>query len=159
MAVTEVCSPIGVRSNQEFNLKPLMVGRELMLRKFLSFVSLVLLGHLMICVQPAYANSKAEEQLRFAEKVKASIAKLGVGQEARVTVTLKDKTKIAGYVSEAKEDHFVITDSGTGTSTSVTYSSVSQASGRNLSTGAKIAIAIGLIVLIVIIPILLLPKT
>lgn len=130
-----------------------------MFRKFLSFVSLVLLGHLMICVQPVYANSKAEKQLRFAEKVKASIAELGVGKEARVTVKLKDKTKIAGYVSEVNEDHFVITDSRTGTSTSVAYSSVSQARGRNLSTGAKIAIAIGLIVLIVIIPILLLPKT
>jgi len=130
-----------------------------MFRKFLSLVSLVLLGQLMICVQPAYANSKAEEQLRSAERVRASIAKLGVGKEARVTVKLKDRTRIAGYVSEVNEDHFVITDAGTGASTSVTYNNVSQARGRNLSSGAKIAIAIGLIVLIVIVPILLLPKT
>ena len=67
-----------------------------MFRTFVSLVSLVLLGQLMICVQPAYANSKAEKQLPFAEKVRAIIAELGVGKDARVTVKLKDKTKDCG---------------------------------------------------------------
>jgi hypothetical protein len=46
------------------------------------------------------AKSKPEKEAEFAAKVKTGIAKLGTGPEARLTVKLRDKTKLAGYVSQ-----------------------------------------------------------
>ena len=53
---------------------------------------------------------------------------------------MRDKTKLSGYISQANADSFVITDAKTGASTEVPYSNVTQAKGKNLSTGATIAI-------------------
>lgn len=87
------------------------------------------------------AKSATEKQTRFTQKVKAGIAGLGVGPEARVEVKLVDKTKLSGYISEASEDSFVITDASLGTKTVVAYPDVTQVKGNNLSTGKKFAIA------------------
>jgi hypothetical protein len=57
---------------------------------------------------------------------------------------LQDKTRLAGYISEAKSDSFVVTNAKTGAMTTVAYSEVTQVKGHNLSTGAKIAIGIGI---------------
>ncbi len=63
-----------------------------------------------ICVQPSYAASKEEMQSQRTEKVRAGILRLGVGTEARVAIKLRDNVKLAGYISEAKDDSFVVTD-------------------------------------------------
>jgi preprotein translocase subunit SecF len=117
------------------------------------FLSLLLAGLLiqLICVQSASANPMADKQTRLAEKVKEGVSKLGVGQDARVELRLRDKTKLAGYISEVKEDSFVISDAKTGDATTIPYSNVTQVKGHNLSTGAKIAIGIGIGVGIVLI--------
>ena len=105
------------------------------------------------CVQLAKARTTTEKEMRFAEKVKAGVGKLGTGKEALVKVKLRDGTKLNGYLLEANENSFVVVDSKTGEATSVTYPQVKQVKGNNLSTGAKIAIsigiAVGLIVLLV----------
>lgn len=118
-------------------------------------LSLLLAGLLiqLLSVQSAFANPIADKQTKLAEKVKEGISKLGVGQDARVELKLRDKTKLAGYVGEVKEDSFVVSDAKTGDATTVAYSSVVQVKGNNLGTGAKIAIGIGIgagIVLIVL---------
>jgi hypothetical protein len=100
---------------------------------------------------PALAKSKAEKEARQVEKVKAGIAKLGVGQEARVALKLKDKTKLAGYISEAGKDSFAVTDLKTGATTRVAYSDVAQVQGHNLSKGAKIAIVVGIVVAVAVV--------
>ena len=94
---------------------------------------------------PVLASTDAEKRIRFAEKTKAEILKLGTGRDARISVKLRDKTKLAGFLSKAGEDHFVVTNLTTGKSTPVSYAGVSQVKGNNLSTGAKVAIGIGIV--------------
>ena len=112
-----------------------------------------LLALLLIYLAPLHvsAKSKAEQEAQRAEKVKQSIAKLGVGRDARIVVKLKDKRKLAGFISEAGEDSFVLSDLKTGMATTVAYPSVTQARGNNLSTGAKVAIGVGIGVAILLI--------
>jgi hypothetical protein len=121
-----------------------------MLKKVLS---LVIAGFLLYVsgVTPAYAGSKEENATRFAEKVKAGISKLGTGPEARVEVKLRDKRKLKGYLSEAREDSFDVVDEKTRATSTVTYSQVQQVKGNNLSTAAKIAIGVGVILLPIIV--------
>jgi hypothetical protein len=105
----------------------------------------------MLCVQPATAKSKEEKQAQLTQKVKTGILKLGVGRDARVEIKLQDKTKLAGYVSEVKDDSFIIADPKTSATTTVAYADVTQVKGHNLSTGAKIGIGIGIGVAIMVI--------
>ena len=63
-----------------------------------------------IALPSVSAKSASEKQVRFTEKVKAGIFKLGTGPQARVEVKLRDKTKLSGYISEANETSFVVTD-------------------------------------------------
>ncbi|MBI1748085.1 MAG: hypothetical protein HYR55_16095 [Acidobacteria bacterium] len=65
--------------------------------------SLLLIGLLpLVCAEPASAASKAEKEFQFAEKVKSSFQRLGVGEDARVAVKLRDKTKLTGYISDLR---------------------------------------------------------
>jgi hypothetical protein len=98
----------------------------------------------LFCVQPASAISKTEKQAQRIEKVKAGILKLCVGTDARVAITLRDRAKLAGFVTEANEESFIVTDPKTGAATTVAYADVTQVKGNNLGTGAKIAIGIGI---------------
>ena len=121
-------------------------------------VCLVVVGFLFSVtgVSFAYAGLKEEKEIRFAEKVKDGISKLGTGAEARIEVKLRDKIKLKGYVSEAGEDSFVIVDEKTSATSRVTYSQVKQVKGNNLSKGAEIAIGVGVILLPILIVVLLL---
>ena len=92
---------------------------------------------------PALAGTKAENDTRRAEKVRAQVAKLGTGADARVKVELRDKTKLQGYVSEAGAETFAVTDDA-GRTTNVEYSQVKKAQGNNLSTGTKVVIGVGI---------------
>lgn len=114
-----------------------------MFKKLLSLALVALLINLAGAT-PAYAASKAEEQARFAEKVKASVLKLGTGEAARVKIKLRDKTKLAGYISSADGENFTVVDSKTGMATTIAYPQVKSVKGNNLSTGAKIAIGVGI---------------
>ncbi|MBA3440463.1 MAG: hypothetical protein H0T92_11395 [Pyrinomonadaceae bacterium] len=113
----------------------------IMLKKYLSLTLVVLVAH-MICAAPAIAKSKAEKEIEFAGKVKAGIAKIGTGPEARVKLKLRDKTKLEGYISEAGENSFVVTDAKTGVATTVAYPQVKTVKGNNLSKGAWITIGV-----------------
>lgn len=116
-----------------------------MLRKFLILAMAALLVQITVA-QVAIARTPSEKEARSAEKIKAGIAKLGTGKQALVKVKLRDGTKLAGYVSEANENCFVIVDPKTGLSTTVAYPSVKQARRNNLSGGAWAAITIGVLV-------------
>ncbi len=114
-----------------------------MFRKILSVALAGLLIQLAYAY-PAFAATNSKKEIERAEKVRAGIARLGTGTDARVKIKLKDKTKFEGYISEAGEDQFSITDTKTGNTTAIGYSEVKQIKGNNLSTGAKIAIGIGI---------------
>jgi hypothetical protein len=119
-----------------------------MLKKCLSFLLVISVVHL-INAAPVSARTKAEKDARFAGEVRANVIRLGTGEAARVKVTLRDKTKLEGYVAGAGADSFTVVDSKTGASTSVAYPQVKQVKGNNLSTGAKVAIGVGIAVLII----------
>jgi hypothetical protein len=95
-------------------------------------------------VRFAYADEKEENQIRFVEKVKVSVQKLGTGEAARVKVQLRDKTMLEGYISTADDEGFTVTNSKTGMAIEVAYPQVKSVKGNNLSTGAKIAIGVGI---------------
>jgi len=97
-----------------------------------------------VSVQPTSAASKEEKHAQRTEKVRSGILKLGVGTDARVAIKLRDDVKLAGYISETKDDSFVVTDLKTRAATTVAYGDVTQVKGHNIGTGAKVAIGIGI---------------
>lgn len=121
-----------------------------MFKKLLSLSLVVLLINLT-AVPLVYAAAKEENEARFAEKVKASVLKLGTGEAARVKIKLRDKTKLAGYISVADDGDFTVTNSKSGTATTIAYTQVKTVQGHNLSTGAKIAIGAGIAAAIIFI--------
>lgn len=111
-----------------------------MFRKSLAFV---LIG-LLAMAPPIWAKSKAEKEAQQIEKIKTAISQLGTGPDARVSVKLRDKTKVAGFIQSAGAESFVVVDAA-GTNTTVPYPSVTQVKGNNLTTGAKVAIVLGIV--------------
>jgi len=127
-----------------------------MFRKIISIALIIALVNLVGIVS-VFAKSNTEKELRLAIKVKENIEKLGTGESARVKITLKDKSKIEGYVSEIRENSFTVMENGQ--TTEVEYSQVKKAKGNNLSTGAKIAIGVGIGLAILVIAVLANRKT
>lgn len=130
-----------------------------MSKKILSFAVACLLIQAFVSVKPARANSESDKEAKFAKRVKEGIFKLGVGEQTRVTVKLRDKKKLVGYITEAGENSFVVKDAKTGETTAVNYTNVTQVKGNNLSSGAQIAIVVAVIAFIVVIVAVSLPKT
>ena len=112
-----------------------------MLKKICSVALVALL--LQAAAAPALAKSAAEKESKRVETVRAKLSKLGTGQDARVRVELRDKTRLEGYIGEAGPESFVVVNKA-GVATTVAYPQVAKAKGHNLSTGAKIAIGIGI---------------
>ena len=79
------------------------------------------------------------------ERVKAKVAKIGIGEKAKATVILKDGTKKKGYIGQAGSDDFVLRDRKTDSPTTIRYSDVSKAeSNRGHSTARNLGIGIGI---------------
>jgi hypothetical protein len=79
------------------------------------------------------------------DKVKAKVAKIGVGEKAKATVFLKDGTKKKGYIGQAGTDDFVLRDRNTDAPTTIRYSDVSKVdSNRGHSTARNLGIGIGI---------------
>ena len=97
------------------------------------------------------STKEAQRRAALEAKVKDGIAKLGVGRDARIKVHLRDKTKVAGYVSRAGDADFTVTDLDTGRATEVAYGDVTKVKGNNLHTGWKIAIGAGVLLTILLI--------
>ena len=114
-----------------------------MFRKFISIAIIIALVNLA-GIDSVFAKSNMEKELRLAAKVKENIEKLGTGEQAKVRITLKNKSKVEGYISRISEDSFNVTDSKTGQETEVEYSEVKKVKGSNFSTGARIAIGVGI---------------
>jgi hypothetical protein len=75
------------------------VKEKRMLRKSLALALIASVIH-AAGVGPSLASSQADRQVRLAAKVKAAVSQLGLGEEARIAVKLKDKTKLTGYLSQ-----------------------------------------------------------
>jgi hypothetical protein len=109
------------------------------------------LAVLVICVSlnPGYAAAD-NEKLQSEAKIRAAVFKLGTGSAAQIEITLRDKTKLKGFVSEASDESFLIVDPATGTHRVIPYAQVKKIKGNNLSTGAKVAIGFGIALVVLI---------
>ena len=114
-----------------------------MLRKILSIVLTGLLIQLA-CAYPVFASDDSKKESEQIKKVRAGVANLGTGPEARVKVKLKDGLNLEGYISDSNEERFTVKNLKTGLTNTVEYPQVKQIKGNNLSTGAKVAIGVGI---------------
>jgi hypothetical protein len=89
------------------------------------------------------AGQKADKQTPI-QKVKIQVAKVGVGEKARATITTKDGAKIKGYVSQAGDDDFVMRDRKTSSPTTIRYADVAKVERNQGHSVARIVlIAVG----------------
>jgi hypothetical protein len=107
-----------------------------------SFVALLLHAASPVSV---LAFARTVQGTTTVEKVKADVAKRGTDEKARVKVKLRDGSKLKGYVSQAGEDSFTLTDSRTGQTRTLAYRDVTEVKkqGGGLSLAAKIGIGLG----------------
>lgn len=105
----------------------------------------------MAYARPAAAKPATEKEAQFAEKVRAGVARLGTGPEARIEVKLQDGTKLKGYVSAATDESFSVADPKTGAVTQVAYPQVKVARGNNLTKGERMAIIFGVGVALIVV--------
>jgi hypothetical protein len=114
-----------------------------MLKRLFSITLAVLLFHagnslLIHDVALAYQGDAA------AQKVKAAVAKRGTGPKAKVTVKLKDKTKLKGYINNASGDSFTLSEAKTGQVRTFAYTDVAEVKKQGgMSLAAKIGIGVG----------------
>ena len=91
------------------------------------------------------AGQKTEKQADPLQQIKIKIAKLGVGEKARATITTKDGAKIKGYVYSAGDDDFVMRDRKTASPTTIRYVDVSKVDGsRGHSVARNVLIIAGI---------------
>ena len=104
---------------------------------------LLLLGP---ALQTANARPQNDQQTSTIEQVKIQIAKLGIGDKARATITTKDGAKVKGYVYSAGDDNFVIRDRKTDAPTTIHYADVvkiERNKGHSMARNVLIGVAIG----------------
>jgi hypothetical protein len=114
-----------------------------MLKKHFSFLvaTLLLLAPL---VRTARAGQQADKPALTTEQIKAKVAKLGVGEEAKATIRLKDGRKIKGYIARDGEDDFVLRDRKTDVPTTLSYADIERVeSNRGHSTAKHVGIGVG----------------
>ena len=108
-----------------------------MLKKY---AGLVLIGLIINLTFGGFVYAQ-DTETRAAEKAKIKVVKLGVGGKL-TEVKFKDKTKIRGYITEIKEDYFVLVSKKNAASTNVRYDQVKDV-GRTFTTFQKIAVGTG----------------
>jgi preprotein translocase subunit SecF len=96
-------------------------------------------------LQTANARPTNDAQGTNVEKVKIQVAKLGVGDKARATVTTKSGAKVKGYIYSAGDEEFVMRDRKTDAPTTVRYADVAKVDGnRGHSVMRNVLIAVGI---------------
>jgi hypothetical protein len=115
-----------------------------MWKKYLSWFIAALL--LLIPVAPtASAQPQKEKAVSSIEQTKLKVAKLGLGEKARATITMKDGSKTKGYVYRAGEDDFIIRDRKTDAPTTIRYADVAKVKpDRGHSTAKNLGLGIGI---------------
>ena len=78
----------------------------------------------------------AQETSPSVDEAKAQISKLGTGPKSIVRITLKDKTKVQGWLSLVADDHFLVTNEKTGSPTEIKYGDVARIKSLKPSKGA-----------------------
>jgi Tfp pilus assembly protein PilV len=113
-----------------------------MLKKSLS-VALLGLTLLFTNLQFINAQTSTSNNAANSDAIKANVTRRGTGEKARVNVKMLNGTKMKGFISQAGEDSFTLTDSKTKQTSTLAYSDVAQVKKPGLSTTSKILIGVG----------------
>ena len=115
-----------------------------MFQRLVSLSLIALLLHTAYAM-PARARNYADEETSPVERVKTQVAKRGVGK--KVTVKLRNGTKLKGHITKIGADNFDLTDSKSGQVTTLAYTDVAQVKDQGgLSMIAKVGIVLGIVV-------------
>jgi hypothetical protein len=90
-----------------------------------------------------FRRDERRKRSKAAEKIKQKVTKIGTGEDARITVGLKNQKSLKGYVSEVGGDSFVVTNFKTKETTTIAYRDVAYVQGKGTS-GARVALYIGI---------------
>src|SRR6267142_1689211 len=113
-----------------------------MLKRYLSYA---VAGSLLLSAVFLRVTAQEGDKQPVTERLKIKIARLGVGEKAKATITLKDGTKTKGYISRAGDDDFVMRDRNTDAATTIHYADVQRVdSNKGHSTARNIAIGVGI---------------
>ena len=121
-----------------------------MIKKWLSFT--------LICLLLVTANfslisaqTQADRTASSIAKVKTAVLKRQTGDNKRVKVIMLNGSELKGYISQAGEDSFELTDSKTKQSNSIFYRDVKKVRGNGLSKTAIISLgAVGAVAAVVL---------
>ena len=86
------------------------------------------------------AQSQADKTASSIAKVKAAVLKRKTRKNKRVKVIMLNGTDLKGYISQAGQDSFELTDSKTKQSSSIFYRDVKKVRGNGLSKTAIISL-------------------
>ncbi|HEV3279888.1 MAG TPA: hypothetical protein VG860_24085 [Terriglobia bacterium] len=100
-------------------------------------IALALLLVAAMGAPPLVARSKVEWQTYSLAQLKTAMGTLGVGEHAKVIVTLEDGTKLTGHVTQTDDTHFVVVVGGR--ATPVEYDQVADIRAGNPDTQVKFA--------------------
>lgn len=90
-------------------------------------------------------TSGVSAQTTSNDQVKIQIAKLGLGEKARATITLKNGSKVKGYIAKADENDFVVRDRKTDAPTTIQYADVAKIQkNKGHSTARNLGLGIGI---------------
>lgn len=90
-----------------------------MLKKYIGLVSIGLILNLAFG-SIVFAQ---DSDTRAAQKIKIKVARIGTGGKT-IEVKFEDKTRIKGYITEIKENSFVLVSKKNGASTEIVYDQV-----------------------------------
>jgi hypothetical protein len=114
----------------------------------MKIVSWLMAGLLSLApaLQTANARSQNNNQTSSIDQVKIQVAKLGIGDKARATITTRNGVKTKGYVFSAGDDDFVIRDRKTDAPTTIRYTDVARIErnqGHSMARNVLIGVGIG----------------
>lgn len=106
-----------------------------------TYLRCLLAGVLFITSLTLPVAAQQKSDIPTVDEVKAKVAKIGLGEKAKATVTLKDGSKRQGYIGQAGSDDFVLRDRKTDSPTTISYGDVVKIeSNRGHSTARNIAL-------------------
>jgi hypothetical protein len=101
------------------------------------------LSLLAIAVGLPGVTAQTKKDLQLSEKARATVLQMGTGETARVEVKLRDQSKVSGYISEAGQDSFKVSDPKTNSSETLRYADVAEIKKPGGGPSTKIWLIIG----------------
>jgi hypothetical protein len=94
-----------------------------MVRKYLTCFLILALLHSPLFAQTKDEKKAAQEAARVVQ-IKSTVQSFGTGEDALIEVKRKGGKKVKGYLSEVKDDSFVVADTAAASSYEVRYAEV-----------------------------------